>query len=60
MFLIRRILRSDRARWATRPVAVAILAIAIGALPIVGATVAEAGSSGGGHDGGECEFSQGV
>ncbi len=60
MFLIRRIARSHRARWVARPLAVALFAIAIGALPVAGATVAEAGSSDGGHGGGECEFSQGI
>ena len=59
MFPMRRILRSDRARWAARPIAVTLFAIAIGALPLAGSAVAEAGSSGGDH-GGECGFSQGV
>lgn len=59
MFLIRRILRSRRVRWAARPLAVAVFAIAIGALPLAGGAVAEAASPGGGHDGGECQFSQG-
>ncbi len=60
MFLIRRISRSHRARLIARPLAVALFAIVIGALPIAGATVAEAGSSDSGHGGEACEFSQGI
>lgn len=43
-----------------RPFAVALFALAIGALPLAGGDVAEASSAGGDHDAGECPFSQGI
>ena len=60
MVLIRRILRSRPIRRAARPLAVALFAIAVGALPLAGSSVAEASSSGDSHDKIDCEFSLGI
>ncbi len=59
MFLIRRILRSG-ARRVAQSVAVALIALTIGALPMAGGAVAEAGSSGDAYGIEDCQFSHGI
>jgi hypothetical protein len=54
MILMRRVLRSLPVRRIVQPIAVVLVALAIGALPLAGGATAEASSAGDAHDGVEC------